>query len=491
MMKYKYGSDYQYVSTRTKKYFDGVLLTNDIGNWCFLTLSEYQKYKFKDLDNSLFTKLKENNMLIDNQSVDSYTHQFNDYYWYLSAGTSLHIIIPTLRCNLTCRYCYAYRVSEDALDRDMTEETLDATIDFIFTTPSNNYNLEFSGGEPLLRFDLIKRAIIRAEKLAKEKNKQIQFSIITNGTFMNDEIFDFFKKYKVGICLSLDGPKDLHDSHRRLTKGNLPSYDQVINTINYLKEKGCPSLNALPVVIKDSLPRWNEMVDEYIKHGFTVMSFKFVSRFGFASNSWKKMSYTSEEYLDSWKKVVNYMLEQNKKGIQIVEHLSVIIIHKFVTGLNSNYAEMTTPCGAVTGQAVYNYDGNIYTCDEARTMDEFIIGNVFESSYDDLLKHEATIALKSASDLSSYHCDKNCSWFSFCGICPLEIYTEEKGFITNIDSNYRHKIHLGMFEFLMDKILHNPEEKEILYDWLKVRPGIVGSSELEEENVNIFQKYVK
>ncbi len=490
-MGYIYGRDYEYVRTTSKKYKDGVLLTNDVGRWCFLSKSEYEKYTFKDLDKALFDKLESTNMLITDDSIGSYTHQFNDYHWVLSKGTSLHIIIPTLRCNLTCRYCYAYRAPEDKEGVDMTGETMDKTIDFIFSTPSETYNLEFSGGEPLIRFDLVKRAILRATKLSKEKSKNIQISIITNGTMLTKEIIDFFREHKVGICLSLDGPQDIHDANRRFTMGNRPSYQAVVDTINWLKEEGCPSLNALPVIVRDSLPIWKDIVDEYISHGFTVMSFKYVSRFGFASRSWDKMSYTAEEYLEAWKKVVDYMIQQNKKGIQIVEHLTAVIIHKFATGLNANYAEMTTPCGAVTGQLVYDYDGSIYTCDEARTMDEFRIGNVFSSTYKELLDHEATKALKSASDLSSYHCDSGCPWFAFCGICPLEVYAEEKGFLTNIASNYRHKIHEGMFEFLMDKILHNPEEKDILYRWLKVRPGIAGSSELESENVNIFSDYAK
>ncbi|MFP4190417.1 MAG: His-Xaa-Ser system radical SAM maturase HxsB [Candidatus Woesearchaeota archaeon] len=488
-MRFIYGKDYENAKTFSKRYDDGVLLTNDVGNWCFLTHEEHKKYAFRELDEKLFYKLKEANMIMTDDSMDSYVHQFNDYYWYLSKGTSLHIMIPTLRCNFTCKYCYAYRVSEEAQGKDMTEDTVDKTVDFIFSTPSENYNIEFSGGEPLLRFDIVKRAILRAHRLAKEKGKQIHIAIITNGTLINDEIFDFFREYRVGICLSLDGPESLHNSNRKFTKGNRPTYDAVVDSINMLKKRGCPSLNALPVIVRDSLPRWKEVVDEYINHGFTVLSFKFVSRFGFASRSWDKMSYTSEEYLETWKKVIDYMIEQNKKGIQIVENMAAIIIHKFATGTNANYAEMTTPCGAVTGQIVYDYDGSIYTCDEARTMDEFRIGNVFSSTYKELLDHEATKALKSASDLSSYHCDSGCPWYSFCGICPLEIYTEEKGFITNMESNYRHKIHKGMFEFLMDKILHNPEEKKILYKWLDVRPGIVGSSELASENINIFAEY--
>ena len=485
-MDYKYGRDYQYIKVSKKNYSDGVLLTNEFGNWCFLSKEEHQLYLFKLLNSELYEKLKKNFMILTNDNFDELSHRFNDYYWYLGKGTSLHILIPTLRCNFTCRYCYAYRASEQDVAKDMTEETLDKTLDFIFSVPTDRYNIEFSGGEPLLRFDLVKKAILRASELAKENNKVIFFSIITNGAYITDEVFDFFTEYKVGICLSLDGPKDIHDDNRRITMGNKPTYDMVTEKINFLKEKECRSLNAIPVILKDSLPRWKDVVDEYISHGFSVLRFKYVSRFGFASKAWKSMSYEPEEYLEAWKKVINYMIDLNKKGTIITENIASIIILKLLTGLNSNYSEMMTPCGAVIGQLVYNYNGGIYTCDEARTMEEFRIGDVSSSSYEDLLKHETTKTLQSVSNLTSYNCDSGCPWFSFCGICPLEVYTQENGFTTNIPSNYRHKIHEGMFEFIMDKFLHNPEDKAILSKWPYVRPGIVGSSELESENENPF-----
>ena len=485
-MVYRYGVDYKQIKLSTKKYDDGVLLTNDFGKWCFLTLNEYNKFLFKDLNDDLFKKLQKNMMILTDDNFDAISHQFNDYYWYLGQGTSLHILIPTLRCNLTCKYCYAYRVPEETANKDMTEEIMDKTLDFIFSTPSPNQNIEFSGGEPLLRFDLIKRAILRAENLALSTSKKVHFSIITNGIYLDGEKIDFFRKHKVGICLSLDGTREIHDSNRRITRGNKPTYDLVVEKINLLKEKKFPSVNAIPVVLKDSLEKWKDIVDEYISHGFSVLRFKFVSRFGFASKAWESMSYTADEFLDAWKSVINYMLELNKKGIIISENMASIIIFKFLTGLNSNYAELMIPCGAVIGQLVYDYDGSIYTCDEARTMEEFKIGDVFNSSYSDLLNHTATKTLQSISNLTAYNCDSGCPWFSFCGICPLEIYNEKNGFITNINSNYRHKIHEGMFEFLMDKMLHNPEEKKLLSQWPYLRSGIVGSSELEAENKNPF-----
>lgn len=473
--QYIIGKHYKNVKLRTKKYDDGILMTNDYGKWLFLETKEYEKFIFGDMDEKLFKKLEDNFMILTDDNMEKISHQINDYYWHLGRGTTLHIIVPTLRCPYTCKYCYAFRAPMNEKDKDMTPEVMDKTIDFIFSTPSDIYSIEFTGGEPFLKYDLMKRAIERSERLAKEKDKKVIFSIITNGAYLKEEMLPFMLKHKVGLCISLDGPKELHDKNRRCTDSPNGSYEQVTSTINMLRKNKYPSINALPVIVKDSLKYWKDIVDEFVKHGLNSLRFKYVSRFGFASQAWEKMSYTPEEFLDKWKKVVNYMVELNKKGVIINENIATIIIYKLVKGIDSGYAEMQIPCGAVIGQLVYDYDGSIYSCDEGRTMPDFKVGNIFTSEYKDLLNCPITKTLQSISNLTA-SCDE-CPYFTFCGICPLEIYNTEKGFITNIPSNYRCKIHMGMFEFLFDKMIHDKEAREILSKWPFLKKGVMSISE--------------
>jgi uncharacterized protein len=461
--KYIIGKDYKKNKIRTKKYDDGVLLTNDYGKWCFISKNEYEKFLFGDLSKELFKKLEDSFMILTDENNKKISHQINDFYWHIGKGTTLHILVPTLRCNFTCKYCYAFRAPEDDKDKDMTPEVLDQTIDFIFDTPSDTYSIEFTGGEPLLRFDLVKRGIERAIKLAREKNKKLMFSVVTNGTYLTQEMIDYFYDRKVGLCLSIDGPKELHDDNRKFTKKGCGTYDDVIKALDLLKKNNYGSINALPVIVKNSLNFWKEIVDEYIKLGFNTLRFKFVSRFGFALKAWEQMCYTPDEFLDTWKKVINYMIELNKKGVEITENIATMMVFKIKEQLDAGYAEMQIPCGAVIGQVVYDYDGAIYTCDEGRTMPEFKVGDVFTSNYRDLLNCPVTKTLQSVSNLNA-SCDE-CSWYTFCGVCPLEIYTEENGFITNIPSNYRCKMHMGMYNFIFDKILHDKEAKKILFKW--------------------------
>ncbi len=469
---FKEGEDFRTVKLRTRKYDDGVLLTNDYGKWLFLFKKEYEDFLFGNMSEELFKKLEESFMIITDANMDRVAHQINDYYWHISNGTSLHIIVPTLRCNFTCRYCYAFRAPLDKKDVDMDEKVMEKTIDFIFKSPSKTYSIEFTGGEPLLKWDLVKKAILKAEKMGKENNKTTLFSIVTNGIYLKEDMLEFLEEHKVGLCLSLDGPKDLHDKNRKYTETGKGTYESVIKTLDMLKKHKYPSVNAIPVIVNDSLNLWKDIVDEYVKQGFNSVRFKYISRFGFASKAWEQMSYSPEEYLDKWKKTINYMIELNKKGIEVSENIASMILFKLIRNLDAGYAELQIPCGAVIGQVVYDYDGSIYTCDEGRTMPEFKVGDVFTSEYKDLLNCPVTKTLQSVSNLTAT-CDE-CPWFTYCGICPLEIYNTEKGFITNIPANYRCKIHKGMFEFIFEKILHDPEAKKHMYKWPFYKRGVMG-----------------
>jgi uncharacterized protein len=458
--------NYKKIKIRTKKYLDGILLLNDYGNWIFLNHSEYEKYLFSDLSDDLYKKLEKNFLILTDNNLSGFKSNINNRFNFLSEGPTLHIVVPTLRCNYTCKYCYAYRASEDDKDKDMDLETMKKTIDFIISSPAKSLVIEFTGGEPLIRFDLIKQGIEYAIQIGKQHNKKIFFSLVSNGNLLTEDVVDYIIKHKIGLCMSLDGPKEIHDANRKLTSGKISSFDDVVSKIKLLQKKEYNAINVLPVVTRETLCQWKEMVDLYISLGIKNLRFKYLSRFGFASNSWNNQSYSAEEYLDAWTSLMDYLIEQNKKGIEITENLATIMLKKILLNEEPRYTELMNPCGAVNTQVLYDYDGKIFSCDEARTIPEFQVGDVFSSSYKDIITCPVTKSLQSFSDLSLSVDDS--PFVSMNGLCPLEIYKEEKGFITNVKSNYRFKIHEGMFNYLFDKIIHDEDAKKVFLSWLDI-----------------------
>jgi len=452
---------------RKKRYDSGVLLTTDTGQWTFLTNDEYKNFKFNKINQDLYKKLEKNHIVINESNEREVEKEFRRYYWHLLTGTSLHIIVPTLRCNFTCKYCYAIRAPPDKKEFDMDKETAKKVVDFIYQSPAKVIHIEFTGGEPLLNFDVIKFIIEYSEKLRKVAKKEVGYSIITNGVLFNDKIVRYLMKNKVGVCISLDGPKELHDKHRKYFGGG-GTYDDVVNWIKKLKyEYGYEKhTHAIPVITKFTFPHWKELVDEYVKLGFKNLRLKYASCFGFAKNAWDLVGYSPKEFLDMWKKCFDYMLKLNKKGIKIRDELSSIILNKILLKKNKGYAELQIPCGAAIGQLVYDQKGDIYTCDEARIFEEFLIGNVKMDSYKKVLSSNKVLSLVNVSSNLSLLCDA-CPWFSFCGLCPVHNFSVDGTLISKLPCDMRCQMHKEMINHIFSIIILDKEKKGLLEKWLE------------------------
>jgi len=95
-------------------------------------------------------------------------------------------------------------------------------------------DVAWQGGEPtLMGLDFFKKSVELVNKL-KRPNQQIQYTIQTNGTLLDDEWSAFFKKNNFLVGLSVDGPKALHDVYR-VNKGGAGSFSQVMRGFEFLK----------------------------------------------------------------------------------------------------------------------------------------------------------------------------------------------------------------------------------------------------------------
>ena len=112
--------------------------------------------------------------------------------------------ILTDDCNFHCKYCYKIK-SKNFLDYSTAVDALN----FFWPFLNDNVFISFYGGEPLLSFSLIKKIVHSVGNKNKESNKNINFSVSTNGSLINDHVISFFNDHKFKVGLSFDGiPQD-------------------------------------------------------------------------------------------------------------------------------------------------------------------------------------------------------------------------------------------------------------------------------------------
>ncbi len=113
----------------------------------------------------------------------------------------------TARCNLQCLHCYSSSDPTCVRDQLTTEQAKQ----FLSQLPAANVPVVlFSGGEPLLREDLL-------ELMAEARRLKLRTVISTNGTLITREVAQQLAELELSYAgISLDGQEPFHDEFRQV-----------------------------------------------------------------------------------------------------------------------------------------------------------------------------------------------------------------------------------------------------------------------------------
>jgi len=458
-----------------KKFYNDYLLTNDLGKYTFINKKDFISLVHNEkVSKKAMLELECNQFVYENEKetfIDYTSQMLKKYKSYLDTSTVLHIFVVSKTCNYNCIYCQAGNLNYKD-EYFMTEETAKKAVDIAFESPSKILNFEFQGGEPLTNFKIIKYIV----EYSKEKNnlvhanekKEIIYNIVSNLSLLNDEIIDFIKANDIYVCTSIDGDKELQNKNRPFKNGD--SYDATINSLKRLQENKI-NASALVTTTKYSLNKSKEIVDEYVKLGIDRICIRPLTNLGKAYQNWKDISYTAEEFVEFYKQTLKYIIELNKKGIYLQEGMASIFLSKILNNDDVNYMELRSPCGAAIGQMAYYYDGNIYTCDEARMLAEmgdnkFLLGNVHSNKYKDLIKNSCTEEVCKASCLECSAICHSCVYMPYCGTCPILNYAQTGNINLQSKNDFKCKINKGILDTLFSYIKNDRKALKIFYSWI-------------------------
>lgn len=462
----------RFIEIEDKRY----LLSNEVGEFLIVDRDQLENYVHKRLktSDSLYHDLKSKHLLIDDDSrvgLDLMAIKYRTKSQRLSPFTSLHLFVVTLRCDYNCSYCQVSRQTQDKTRFDMSFETADRALEYVFRSPSPTIKIEFQGGEPLLNFPLIRYIVERSKAINASQNREIQYVIASNLSYLDDEILEFCVKHDIFLSTSLDGPPDLHDRNR--LRSDRDGFSLTVRQIKKAQRiLGKDKVSALMTTTEASLGRVKEIIDVYIELGFEGIFLRPISPYGFAVKTQEARKYDVEQWLKFYKEGLEYILFINRSGFRFGEFYTALFLTKLFSPFGSGYVDLQSPAGIGISAIVYNYDGDVYASDESRMLAEmgdkrFRLGNLHKDSYETMMLSDLLLDTLEQSIAESCPQCSECGFLTYCGSDPVYHHATQGDVIGHKAFSAFCARHMGMLKHLVLLLEKNHEVRSLMLQWIR------------------------
>ncbi len=338
------------------------------------------------------------------------------------------VIQATPFCNIDCSYCYLPNRADKSTISFETLERLFASV-FESGFASKSMTVLWHAGEPLLlKPEFYERAFELIAGLTPP-GTTVRQSINTNGMLIDERWCNFFKAQKVMLGVSIDGPKEIHDSNR-VTRAGVGTFDQTIAGMRMLRANGVP-FYVISVLTNASLSKPRELFDFYVAEGVKHVCFNVEEREGV--NTKRPMVGPDEEMAyDAFLRSFWQLVTAAGHPITVREFEGMLRELTWRPGV-------TRPRTLVEPFGHLNVDvrGNIYTFApelmgmKSAQYSDFIIGNVMRHSLSECLASESL--RKQLVDIQEgvQLCRSSCDYFEVCGGgSPANKFSENGAFAT-------------------------------------------------------------
>lgn len=317
---------------------------------------------------------------------------------------NLLYIIPSGGCNLACKYCFIGKIKNDSavkMDYKTAEAIVNKFSQYIKTENVKKTNIIFYGGEPTLNFDIIQFIVQKFKK----KNIPLTFSIVTNGTYLTDEMIHFFKENNFLLGVSIDGPRKLNDINRIYKSTHSGSYDNVIKNIEKLKQS---HLNlGLSVTLSE-----NALIDRSFLKWLVELNVKNINfnllHYTTKNNEWKKYYKKASKFLF---KAHDILSKHDIKEDRLLRKFRAFYSGRF----------KFNDCSAVGGQQLtVKPNGDLTICHGYWNQQKDNVGNIKTSSFQDVFRTKIYSNWKHNLTINNKKCLK-CPALYICGRgCPKQ-----------------------------------------------------------------------
>lgn len=323
----------------------------------------------------------------------------------------LLVLQPTPFCNLDCDYCYlADRANTVRMPRAVLRRTFERVL--ASRHAREGFTVVWHAGEPLVvGIDFYEEAIALLGEL-DTLGLEIHHSFQTNATLVTPAWCSFFRRHRIRLGVSVDGPAFLHDAHRK-TRSGRGTHGRVMTGVRRLQEHGV-AFHVISVLTSRSLDHADELFRFYVENGIRRVGFNFEEVEGVNDSSSLASDRGAERTRAFLGRFVE-LLETTGADLRVRELHG---LGRLVAGGGS--IERSQESTAMRILSV-DHAGNFSTWSpellgqKSPEHGDFLLGNVMTDELDGLEANPKFRRLRDEIERGVAACRESCEYFGVCG----------------------------------------------------------------------------
>ena len=371
----------------------------------------------------------------------------------------IHLLyVPTMACNMACKYCYLEENTKDEWSKIKPLETLQYAINKFKNSNVIPFNISLHGGEVTTLSKADFHDLIKYISDYYRDNKRLiidgGFKIgnphIKTNLYDLEKHIDTIKEFNVSISGSLDLPLRLHDEYR-VTKGNKKTLDRILSNIELLQD--IPNKKKVSsTIFKEHYNYVNEIINDikYLHKNTCLDMNDFNFMIGFDYNSNGILHHISdEEQLDLYNK-----MHEAFDGTDLDYGVNGPWFDEF----GPEYCTNCNNCGEKF--FLLEKNGDIYSCVRGQKNKDYYYGNIYKNSVEEILTTAKNkIFLNHNKQPLNEECTK-CKYLYLCKTgCPFVKNTY------NSNKSYTCKLQQQLYK---DRNMEqDPYNDEFVYEYVK------------------------
>jgi uncharacterized protein len=322
------------------------------------------------------------------------------------------VVQPTPFCNINCRYCYLPGRSDSTV---MTPATINTLFEQAFASGwvGEELTVIWHAGEPLVVPPAFYESAFQTIDALRPDSVRVQHSLQTNGLLISREWCDLFKRWHVGVGVSSDGPRRFNDANR-LTRTGRSTFDQALAGLRMLRRENVP-FHVISVLSQSGMDAPQELLDFYVAEGIEDVCFNVEESEGTHVSE----LFSGDAPQRRFREFLTRFWQLARQGDKI----------RFIREIDGMLPRVFRPEGERIGNVqvepfcMLNVDchGNVSTFSpellglKNADYDDFVIGNIHQTSLDNMRRGAAFGALSRDIAAGVEVCRQNCEYFSACG----------------------------------------------------------------------------